>query len=74
MAVVVNPPNGHGNDNPIQVKVEYDKSITPGTGVANFVFCVEKLGRPECRHRARSGLQRHRRDGAAVPVHRRAAA
>ena len=42
-AVVVNPPNGHGNDNPIQVKIEYDKTIAPGTGVANFVFCVEKL-------------------------------
>ncbi len=42
-SVVVNPPNGHGNNNPVQVKVEYDKSITPGTGVTNFVFCVEKL-------------------------------
>ena len=43
MAVVVNPPSGHGNDNPIQVTLEYDKSVTPGTGVANFEFCIEKL-------------------------------
>ncbi len=43
MAVVVNPPSGHGNDNPIQVTLEYDKSVTPGTGVANFEFCMEKL-------------------------------
>jgi hypothetical protein len=42
MAVVVNPPSGHGNDNPIRVTVEYDKSVAKG-GVAHFEFCIEKL-------------------------------
>ena len=41
-SIVVNPPTGHGNDNPIQIGAEYDKSVAPGTGVANFVFCLEK--------------------------------
>ena len=43
-SVVVDPPTGHGSNNPVQITVEYDKSVAPGTGVANFVFCLEKAG------------------------------
>ncbi len=43
-SVVVDPPTGHGSNNPVQITVEYDKSVAPGTGVANFVFCLEKSG------------------------------
>jgi hypothetical protein len=40
--VTVQPPPGHTDANPVEVIVEYDKKIAPGTGVANFEFCLVK--------------------------------
>jgi hypothetical protein len=35
----IDPPPGYDEQNPIAVTWRFDKSVAPGTGVANFVFC-----------------------------------
>jgi hypothetical protein len=39
---IVDPQYPQASQDPIQLTFTYDKSVAPGTGVANFVFCLSK--------------------------------
>jgi hypothetical protein len=40
--VTIHPASGYLIGNPIAVTLRFDKTVAPGTGVSNFVLCIDK--------------------------------